>query len=290
LLIARAHRDCGMNRQISVSDAAVTGSRLDHATYKIAPDLAYQRQAIVNLMFYGLPGAQNWVLIDAGMIGMAKRIERAAEDRFGEGARPAAIIMTHGHFDHIGSLKHLAEKWDVPIYASNDETPFLNGTSAYPPADPTVGGGMMAALSPLFPRGPFDVSEWLRPLPDNGTVPEMPGWRWLATPGHSPGHISLWREDDRALIAGDAFVTTRQESVYAVAKQNPEVHGPPQYYTPDWDRARDSVRRLADLDPQLVVTGHGPAMEGEEMLNALHDLADNFDTIAVPEEGRYVTH
>jgi len=277
-----------MNRQVKVSPASVVGSKLSHSTYEISPDLAYQRQAIVNLVLFGLSNSDHWVLIDAGMPGMAKRIENAAAERFGKDLPPRAIILTHGHFDHIGNLHQLAEKWDVPIYASSEEMPYLDGSLSYPAPDPTVGGGVLAATSPLFPRGPINVSRWLQPLPEKGIVPEMPGWRWLATPGHSPGHISLWREEDRALIAGDAFVTTRQESLYAVARQKPEVHGPPMYYTPDWDRARDSVRRLADLDPELVITGHGPAMQGHDMLEALHELADNFDEIAIPEQGRYV--
>jgi glyoxylase-like metal-dependent hydrolase (beta-lactamase superfamily II) len=276
-----------MNRVVKVSRGPVVGSHLDHATYELAKDLAYQRQAIVNLVFYGEPGSKHWVLIDTGVMGMSKRIEKAAAERFGEDVPPVAIILTHGHFDHIGSLKQLAQKWDVPVYASTEEMPFLDGSRSYPPPDPAVGGGIMAVTSPLFPRGPIDVRPWLRPL-ENGDAPEMPGWRWMATPGHSPGHISLWREKDRALIAGDAFVTTRQESIYAVARQKPEIHGPPMFYTPDWDRARDSVRRLADLDSNLVITGHGPAMEGSEMLEALHRLADDFDAIALPEHGRYV--
>jgi glyoxylase-like metal-dependent hydrolase (beta-lactamase superfamily II) len=277
-----------VNRQLSVSNNTVVGDRLTHATYQVARDLAYQRQAIVNLVFFGEPLSKQWVLIDTGMIGMGKRIDHAVRDLFGKGSKPSAIILTHGHFDHIGSVQHLAREWEVPVYASTEEFPFLNGTRSYPPADPTVGGGIMATLSPMFPPGPIDISDWLQPLPSDGGVPNMPGWRWLATPGHSPGHISLWRASDRAIIAGDAFVTTRQESLYAVAKQKPEVHGPPRYYTPDWNRARDSVRRLADLDPDLVITGHGPAMQGEEMREALHRLADDFDEIAVPEQGRYV--
>jgi glyoxylase-like metal-dependent hydrolase (beta-lactamase superfamily II) len=90
------------------------------------------------------------------------------------------------------------------------------------------------------------------------------------------------------LIAGDAFITTRQESAYAVALQRPEIHGPPLYYTPDWENARKSVERLAALDPDLVVTGHGPALRGAEMREGLHALARDFDRIAVPEQGRYV--
>ena len=81
-------------------------------------------------------------------------------------------------------------------------------------------------------------------------------------PGHTPGHISLWRERDRTIIAGDAFITTNQESAYAVAVQAEEMHGPPKYFTPDWSAAKSSVQRLAALEPDVVVTGHGRAMRG----------------------------
>jgi glyoxylase-like metal-dependent hydrolase (beta-lactamase superfamily II) len=110
----------------------------------------------------------------------------------------------------------------------------------------------------------------------------MPGWVWIHTPGHSPGHISLWRRSDRTIIAGDAFITTNQESAYAVALQRPEMHGPPMYYTADWEKARASVQRLAALEPELVITGHGAAMRGEEMREALHSLARTFDLVAIP--------
>ena len=133
------------------------------------------------------------------------------------------------------------------------------------------------------------MSAWLHPLPDDGTVPGMPGWRWIHTPGHTEGHISLWRESDRAIIAGDAFITTNQESAYAVALQRPEVHGPPMYFTPDWTSARESVRRLAALEPELAVTGHGRALAGAGMRQALNTLARDFDRVAVPEQGRYVS-
>ena len=62
----------------------------------------------------------------------------------------------------------------------------------------------------------------------------MQGWRWIFTPGHSPGHISLFRDSDRTLIVGDAFVTTKQESLMSVMTQRMEMHGPPMYFTPDW--------------------------------------------------------
>jgi glyoxylase-like metal-dependent hydrolase (beta-lactamase superfamily II) len=279
-----------MAEQVGISDAALARDLSpDAPTHEVVPDLAYRRLAIVNVAFYGRRGAgdREWVLIDAGVFGTTALITAAAEERFGA-SRPAAIILTHGHFDHVGGLPDLAERWQVPVYAHRLEFPYLNGTASYPPPDPSVGGGMMARLSGFYPRHPIDLGPRLRQLPDDGTVPDMPGWRWLHTPGHSVGHMSLWRDGDQTLISGDAFITTRQESAYAVAAQSPELHGPPMYYTPDWESARVSVQKLADLEPALVVTGHGPAMQGEEMRAALGRLAQDFDRVAVPAQGRYV--
>lgn len=280
-----------MAQQIPLDAAACAAAiDTDDSTYEIAPDLAYKRLAIVNVVFFGQAGAadRQWVLVDAGVMGTTNFIVRAAEKRFGHGSRPAAIILTHGHFDHVAGLKDLSERWDVPIYAYPLELPYLDGRSSYPPADPTVGGGLMSLLLPLFPTGPIDVRPYLRHLPLDSTVPGMPGWKWIHTPGHSPGHVSLWRESDRSLIVGDAFITTNLESAYALTVQRPEMHGPPQPVTQDWEAARRSVEILAALDPELVVAGHGQPMSGPEMRAALHQLADGFEEIAVPEQGRYV--
>jgi glyoxylase-like metal-dependent hydrolase (beta-lactamase superfamily II) len=269
---------------------STAGSRGSSWPETVASDLAYLRTGIVNVCLFGHPGAPNgsWVLIDAGLPGMATRIVRAAQEWIGPWARPAAIVLTHGHFDHVGSLHSLAEQWDVPVYAHRLEHPYLSGRSAYPPPDPTVGGGAMAALSGLYPRGPINLGPRLRALPDDGSVPGMPGWRWIHTPGHTPGHVSFFRDADRTLIAGDAFVTTKQESALAVLTQRAELHGPPAYFTPDWGAARRSVEQLAELEPLRVITGHGPPLQGPQMLSALHDLARNFERLAVPAHGRYV--
>lgn len=258
----------------------------EERVHEVAPDLAYRRLGIVNVAFYGRPGG-DWVLIDAGVFGTMDQIVKAAEERFGKDARPSAIVLTHGHFDHVGVLEDLVDLWDVPVYAHQLERPYLDGSASYPPPDPSV-GGLMARLSPLYPRSPVDVSGHLRTLPEDGSIPGMPGWRWLHTPGHCPGHVSFWREADRTIVAGDAFITTNQESAYAVALQKPEMHGPPQYLTIDWEAAGASVRKLAALEPELAVTGHGPALRGPRMRDALHALARDFHQVAVPEGGRYV--
>jgi len=272
------------------ADDPARDAERDDSTHAITADVAYRRLVLVNTVFVGAPGAgdRGWVLVDAGVLGAKGAIKAAAEARFGAGARPAAIMLTHGHFDHVGVLEDLAAEWDVPVFAHALERPYLDGSASYPTPDPSVGGGLLGRLSPLYPTRPVDVSDRLQDLPADGSVPPMAGWRWIHTPGHAPGHVSFWREADRTLIAGDAFVTTAQESAYAVATQEPELHGPPMYLTLDWTAARDSVRTLAALEPERVITGHGRPLEGPEMRRALHALADTFDAVAVPKQGRYV--
>ena len=277
-----------MTQQIPISSDSIAGEAQDGGAIEVAPELAYLRLAFVNVVMVGAPHG-DWVLIDAGIPGMAGRIRSAARARFGD-RPPTAIVMTHGHFDHVGVLEHLAEAWDVPVYAHPFELPYLMGTASYPPPDPHVGGGLMALISPLFPRSPVNVGGRLHPLPADGTMPPLPGWSWLHTPGHSVGHVSLWRASDRALIVGDAFVTTAQESAYAAVVQEPELHGPPKYFTHDWQAAEASVRMLSALEPELIVTGHGRAMQGRAMRTALETLAREFGRVAVPPGGVFVQH
>jgi glyoxylase-like metal-dependent hydrolase (beta-lactamase superfamily II) len=256
----------------------------------IARDVACLELSIVNVFFVGpsQAGDRAWVLVDAALPTSRDAIVREAERRFGYGARPSAIVLTHGHFDHIGSVRELAELWDVPVYAHRLEAPYLTGRSDYPPADPTVGGGSMARVaSRLFPRRAIDLGSRFQLLPEDGTVPGMPGWRWIHTPGHTPGHVSFFRDEDRTLIAGDAFVTTKQESFWAVTTRLQEVCRPPAYFTINWEASRASVRALARLEPNVAGTGHGIPMSGELLRRELSELARNFDDV-MPEDGRYV--
>jgi hypothetical protein len=151
-----------------------------------------------------------------------------------------------------------------------------------------VGGGLIALLSFTFPKKPINVEERLRELPGDGTVPELEDWKWLHTPGHTPGHISLFREKDGVLIAGDALVTTMQESALAVITQKKYVGGPPKYFTPDWGAAARSARELSTLEPNVVATGHGQSMYGDEARKELHKLVRQFWKWGIPAQGRYV--
>lgn len=146
----------------------------------------------------------------------------------------------------------------------------------------------MALLSPFYPSKAIDISSHVQALPEDGSIPYMEDWSWIHTPGHTPGHVSFFRDKDRSLIAGDAFTTVKQESSISVLFQDKEIHGPPAYFTPDWEAAWDSVKRLEALRPAYAITGHGVPMKGEELSEQLAILAEHFDEIAIPKEGKYV--
>jgi len=256
--------------------------------HEVRNDIYYYTDQIVNIIMIGDPSKGQWVLVDAGMPKSGSEILSVAEKRFGKGSKPSAILLTHGHFDHVGSIVDLIHHWNVPVYAHTMEFPYLTGVLPYPEPDTTVEGGLLAKISSLYPHEPIDIKEVLLPLPGDHAVPGLAEWQWIHTPGHSPGHISLFRERDRTLIAGDAFVTVRADSFYKVLVQKKEINGPPRYLTTDWTAARESVKLLEALRPALAITGHGPYMEGEELSTGLKKLVDEFDELAIPDYGKFV--
>ena len=269
----------------------LTPHRLESDPVQSAPsDVAYLTTVLVNVALIGQPhnDTGDWVLIDAGIPMNAWRIAAFAAQHFGD-TPPRAILLTHGHFDHVGSLAALLRRWpDTPVYAHRLELPYLTGRSSYPPPDPTVGGGLMARTCKLFPRHAYDFRPNIMPLPPQGVVPFLPDWQWVHTPGHTPGHVSFFRERDRTLIAGDAFVTQHQESLTGVMTQRRVVHGPPTYFTTDWLAAKQSIQRLARLQPAYAITGHGLPIANPILAHHLHLLSMRFEEFAMPEDGRYV--
>ena len=263
-------------------------SGLSQQYAKVAPGVWRMKMLFVNIYMVEDRTSNRWALIDAGLKGFTSRILKMAAALFGD-RPPACIVMTHGHFDHRGCLESLLKVWDVPVYVHPMEIPYLTGISSYPPPDPLVGGGMMAFSSMLYARKPIDIGEHAKKIVGN-SIPELPEWEVIETPGHTPGHISLFRENDRVLIAGDAFVTTKQESAYYALSQKKKLSGPPKYFTPDWEAAEASVRRLSALQPRTAATGHGKPMYGTELQTKLADLVAHFREKAVPKTGRYVNH
>lgn len=263
----------------------------EHAVEELAIDLARLRIGFVNVYLVGTPAhGEPWALVDTGLAMGAATILDVAAERFGVDSRPASIVLTHGHFDHVGALEALLGVWDVPVYAHAAELPFLTGTSNYPPPDPTVSGGIFNRHAPSSPEDGIDVGDRVRPLPASQEIPGMPGWLWVHTPGHAPGHVSFFRPDDRVLLAGDALATTRQESAYSLFAQRRELTGPPAHFTIDWDRAERSVTTLASLKPSILAAGHGEPMTQPSLAHDLAALARDFNQRVKPSHGRYVNH
>lgn len=242
----------------------------------------------LKIMFVNVFGVTHhdgsWTLVDAAVPYSASRIKSWAKKVFRR--PPNAIVLTHGHFDHVSAAKDLADEWDVPIYAHPLEFPYLTGQKEYPPPNWAAGGGVMPLLSPMLPRGPIDLGRRLRGMPDDlaqNRLPELPGWTLLHTPGHTPGHVSFFREADRTMLVGDAFCTTKPESFFeANFLQHPELHGPPAYFTLDWSAAESSVKKLAELKPVTVAPGHGKPLAGRDIGQSLQALATRFEHVAVP--------
>jgi len=248
---------------------------------EIAPGVSFLSAGIANLYLIG-EEASHFVMVDAGMHGYAETIRKAVENRFGPGAAPLYIVLTHGHFDHAGSAAALSKHWGIPIYAHRMELPYITGRSKYPPPDPTVGGAM-SLLGRFFPNRRVSLNGMVQTLGD--ALPAMAGWQVHPTPGHTPGHISFFRPSDRTLLAGDAFTTVDLDSFGSMATKKQEVSRPPAFFTCDWQRAHESVERLSDLAPRVLAPGHGIPMSGPEAGEQLRALAEQFP---IPEKGRYV--
>lgn len=251
------------------------------AIERIAPDVGWLSISFANVYCVGHSGGP-WVLIDAGLPGRAAQIFDATEARFGAGSRPEAIYLTHGHFDHAGSALQLAEAWDVPVFAHRMELPYVTGRSDYPPPDPTI-GGTIAFLSRFMPHRRRDLGERIHELPA-GELNGLAGWEWIATPGHSPGHVAFFRASDGVLLAGDAFATMNMDSWIDLVSGKQRLARAEAPFNTDWDATRISVQKLADLRPNVAGCGHGVPMSDGALADRLERFADRFRR---PRHGRY---
>lgn len=186
------------------------------------------------------------VLVDSGTRYSTRRILRGLH------AQPlAAVLLTNAHPDHQGSSGAVCDIRDVPLWCGAGD------------AD-AVESGRIDALVPdqrwnrglaRFLAGPAHRVD--RRLREGDRIGEF---AVLETPGVSPGHISLWRESDRVLIAGD--VAVNQHPILG----RPGLHEQPERSVTDAAANALSLRRLADLRPALAVFGHGPPLRDPEAL------------------------
>lgn len=232
---------------------------------------------------YLIQEQNHWYLIDTGTKKHADIIQKAVEIITQE-KKPSAIILTHGHFDHAGSALSLAKIWNTPVYAHPAEIPFLSDEKVYPQPDPTV-GGFLGMMSRFLKPDSINLKGVIQPLPASGALPYSKEWRWIHTPGHTSGHIALYRASDGTLIAGDSLTTQDFDSLWKMAfgKEQAYRHGAP--FIPNWKAAEWSVKKLASLRPTTIACGHGKPMIGEHVAKELQKLADHFP---IPKRGMYV--
>ncbi len=242
---------------------------------RIAPDVHWVvvGRGLMRSNVYFVRSEPSWVLVDAGSADCATVIRKAAESLFGEGASPSAILITHGHPDHVGSARDLARSWDCAVWMHPDELPMVRGDLAAirrhaSPLDRWV------VLPLLRLRGPkraeavvarASLEDVARSFDPSAGLPGLPDWEAVPTPGHTPGHVAFYRSQDRVLISGDALVTMNLNSAWGLLRKSQEVSGPPRYATWDWRVAKESVARLAELEPVVVAGGHGTPMSGPQL-------------------------
>jgi glyoxylase-like metal-dependent hydrolase (beta-lactamase superfamily II) len=177
-------------------------------------------------------------IVDAATRRAARRILGATR-----GLRITAHAVTHGHCDHQGASAELVAALGVPFWAPAGEAA-------------AIASGAVGPLAPDNAITRWQLKHWAGPgvavdreLREGDELDA--GFVALETPGHSPGHLSYWREDDRTLIAGDVLFGRHPLT------GRPGLHEPPARFTVDAAANRAAIRRLAALRPRLTVFGHG---------------------------------
>jgi hydroxyacylglutathione hydrolase len=171
------------------------------------------------------------VLIDAG-IGLDRgRILRQISQR-----PIAAHAITHAHVDHYGSSHEVCERLEIPFWCGSRDVEAVQS------------GGMVGPGGRMVPAPGAKAHTVDRQLSEGDAVADFVV---LDTPGHSPGHLSYWREADRVLVCGDVMWGRNPFLLSGPIRE------PFPWASPDPSLNRESARRLASLDPSLVCFGHG---------------------------------
>ena len=195
------------------------------------------------------------VLIDAGTRHAAGRILRQLE-----GHAVNAHALTHAHADHQGSSHEICQALDIPLWCGELDAPAAEDGRIRERMPPQL---INSLIGRAFPGPGHPVSKRL----NEGDV--VAGFTVLDTPGHSAGHVSFWREADRTLICGDVF--TNIDTITGI----PGLQEPKPFFTPDPARNRDSMRRLAALEPALVCFGHGRPLRNPDHLRRFTAALDD---------------
>ena len=187
-------------------------------------------------------------VVDTGMPNSADRVLSYVREM---GRRPeelTRIVLTHYHVDHVGSAAALRDLTGAAVLAHREEAPFINGTKPQPA--PRYGVlRLMYRLLPVMTR--FDPLEPDELVAEGSQLDILGGARVVAMPGHTPGSIALHLDRLGVLMCGDAIDNRRG------------VLGPPPApFTVDDAKAVESIRKVAELDFDVLCPGHGSPIVG----------------------------
>jgi glyoxylase-like metal-dependent hydrolase (beta-lactamase superfamily II) len=191
------------------------------------------------------------VLVDAGSRHASKRILRELRGR-----TLAAHALTHAHADHQGSSHAVCDALRIPLWCGEHDADAVEDGRI---RDRMPSHPINSVIARAFVGPPHPVARRLR------EGDEVAGFQVLEVPGHSAGHVAFWREHDRALVCGDVF--TNIDTITGM----PGLHEPKTFFTPDPQRNRESMRRLAELEPALACFGHGMPLRNPGKLKRFTD-------------------
>lgn len=181
------------------------------------------------------------VLIDAGTRWDRRRIFAEIEGR-----ALSLLALTHVHPDHQGVAKDVCEARGIPLACHADDVDAMEGRR---PIQEAAQDNPFNRLIKRFWQGPpYEVERVL----NEGD--EVAGFRVVHAPGHARGEVIFFRDSDRVAICGDVI----RNMSYATGR--PMLAEPPTIFTYDPVENRRSIRRLAELNPSLILPGHGPAV------------------------------
>lgn len=181
------------------------------------------------------------VLIDAGRSWDRRRILKELEGR-----EISLLALTHAHPDHQGAAKDVCEARGVPLACHADDVEAMEGKRPIQEASQT--NPVNRIVRALWQGPPYKVERVLQ------EGDEVAGFRVIHAPGHARGEVIFFRESDRVAICGDVI----RNMSYATGL--PGIKEPPPIFTYDMNENRRSIRKLAELEPTLILPGHGPAV------------------------------
>jgi glyoxylase-like metal-dependent hydrolase (beta-lactamase superfamily II) len=200
--------------------------------------------AVFDLNLSLLVDGEELTLVDAGLPDQEGLIAAAIEEDGFSTTQLKRIIITHQDMDHVGSLFALKEQTNATVLALDAEVSFIDGSKPspkMPPKERLDANPAFAEMIRNLRRTPVDQA-----LTDGEILDIVGGVRAIATPGHTPGHMSLYLERTKTIIAGDALTA-----------DNGRLNGPMPIATPDMVSAMTSVRKLGELDVETIVCYHG---------------------------------